>query len=169
MNSDWEKQITEEGKRLRNESFPPELEESLRTIGNRRLHPRVRRGGLVAIGTALLLIASLTFMRGVVHRDHRIDLQMSNTRVSLITPSRLTPVRSPDEPICAAIYPPLSEGAVRVFFDEQDVTTVAERNESFVILDLPELTRPGSHLFRLEIMDRDGNIVGESSWLIYTL
>ena len=169
MSTDWEKHLTDEGKRLREKSFPPGLEESLRSIGNRPMRPRRVRGGLVAIGVAVLLIPFLTFLRGTVDRDRRIGSPESSTRDSLITPSCLTPVRSPDEPLCAAIYPPLSEGDVRVFFDEQDLTAVAEKNESFVILDLPELTRPGSHLFRLEITDRNGNVIGEPSWLIYTL
>ncbi|MBN1825023.1 MAG: hypothetical protein JW958_02075 [Candidatus Eisenbacteria bacterium] len=159
LDQEIEKRLAGDGKRLREERYP-----SCRTGGFRAAPGRRARFGRIAgaLAAAAILAAALadeSFRRSGV----------SPVRAALVAPPEKEPIQAAGDPLCAALEPSLAGGRVRVFFDERDVTALAEWNDHFVILDPPGPVRPGSHFFRLELTDRRGRIVGEPSWLIVTL
>jgi len=154
-----EARLEADGRRLREERYP--RGEAFAGSGPPRRSARIA-GPVLVLAAAAVLAALLldTPSRGPA---------AGPVRAALVAPPEGEPIQPAGEPLCAALDPPLPDGEVRVFFDERDVTDRAEWNGHFVILDPPGPVRPGSHLFRLELTDRRGRIVGEPSWLIVAL
>ncbi len=169
MNGITEQDLKQEGERVLG-SAPPDLEARLGRAVRRDRTIRIRAA--VAALAAILLIGGYILTRAPGQRSSPESAALGTPdylNVALISPPEESPIHLDGEPICAAIYPPLLNGVVRVYFDEQDLTSIAERNDHFIILDPPRETAAGPHLLRLELIDQEGKLRGEPTWVIYIL
>lgn len=156
MKADLDERLRSEGRRLREDRFPVEIAPWLR-----RPPEKWRRATAFVVVSLVLFLALLALLPRAGDGEE--------PRITLVTPPEGSPLAPALGPLTAVFDPPFRGGSVRVYLDETEFTSFAETGERYVILEPPEPMETGPHLLRFEILDRNGRIVGEPSWLIYAL
>jgi hypothetical protein len=97
------------------------------------------------------------------------DTSFASADIDPLTPAANAVVGSAGVEIVAAIYPPVDEGAVRLYVDETDVTGLAEVTGSYVMYSPVERLEEGEHIITIEIRDSTGRSVKDMTWLFHAL
>ncbi len=162
MHEDLDRDLREAGRRLR-EAYPPGL-----AGGGRGRRPWPKRS--LAAAACLLCLALLLAARSFLREEtpHPAPVPSIGSAL-LVHPAETAPIHPPGEPICALLSAESARSSVRVFLDETEMTSLAERHDQVILLEPPWPLPPGPHLLRFEIEDNDGALLGEPSWILFVL
>jgi hypothetical protein len=163
-NDDLDKKLREAGRRLREEAYP------LALVGAgkpKRRWPRRSLAGAALVALLLALVVARPSFSPEAPRPAGPAASIGKTL--LVHPPERAPIHPSGDPICAVLLAEDARSSIRVFLDETEVTSLAERYDQVILLEPPWPLPPGPHLLRLEITGDDGASLGESSWILFAL